>query len=302
MAGKDASLGWLGTGRMGTAMAARLINVGNTVTVWNRTKSKTGPLVAKGAAAVGKITDLCGCDIVFVTVSTPADLEHVIMGDHGLLSETRTPGIIVDCSTVSAETSAKVRAAAGEAGAAFLAAPISGNPHVVAEGGACLVASGPRDVFDQAKPYLEQIAKVAVYAGQQEQSRLVKLCHNLYLGMLVQALVEVTSLAEKGGTDRAAFLTFLNGTVVTSEWVRRRTGDLVMRDWTPTFTTELLRKDFDLGLGAARSLEVPMPVGSLVHQLIQSAIGTGARHLDFLSLYEQQARNAALGPDTDAVS
>jgi 3-hydroxyisobutyrate dehydrogenase-like beta-hydroxyacid dehydrogenase len=244
-------------------------------------------------AAAG-ISGLAGRAIVFVTVSTPADLEQVTMGEHGLLSGTRVPGIIVDCSTVSAEVSAKVRAAAGAAGAGFLACPVSGNPHVVAEGRACLVASGPADVFDQARPYLEQIARVAVYAGPEEQSRLVKLCHNLYLGMMVQALVEVISLAEKGGTDRETFLAYLNGTVISSDWIRKRTDDLVKRDWTPTFTTELLRKDFDLGLGAARSLEVPMPVGSLVYQLIQSAIAAGAREQDFLSLYEQQARIAAL--------
>jgi 3-hydroxyisobutyrate dehydrogenase-like beta-hydroxyacid dehydrogenase len=289
-----AGLGWLGTGRMGAAMATRLIEAGNQVTVWNRTASKTGPLVARGAAAAADIAGLSGCAIVFVTVSTPADLEQVVMGEHGLLSGTRKPGIIADCSTVSADVSAKVRAAAEEAGVGFLASPISGNPQVVAEGRACLVASGPADVFDRARPFLEQIGKVVVYAGPEEQSRLVKLCLNLYLGMKVQALVEVTSLAEKGGIDREAFLTFLNGTVITSDWIRRRTDDLVKRDWTPTFTTELMRKDFDIGLGAARSLEVPMPVGSMVYQLLQSAIGTGARDQDFLALYEQQARIAAL--------
>ena len=82
--------------------------------------------------------------------------------------------------------------------------------------------------------------------------------------------------------------------MVGSDWVRKRTGDLVSRDWTPTFTTELLRKDFDLGLEAGRSLEVPMPVAALVHQLIQSAIGIGLRDQDFLSLYDQQARGADL--------
>ena len=195
---------------------------------------------------------------------------------------------------MSAETSARVRAAVNAAGAGFLAAPVSGNPHVVAEGGCCIVASGPAEVFEQVRPCLEQIAKIAVHAGEGEQSRLVKLCHNLYLGMMVQALAEVTSLAEKGGTDRAAFLEFLGGTVVASDWVRKRTGALVRRDWTPTFTTELLRKDFDLGLDAARSLEVPMPVGAMVYQLIQSAIGSGLRDEDFLSLYELQAAGAAL--------
>jgi 3-hydroxyisobutyrate dehydrogenase-like beta-hydroxyacid dehydrogenase len=288
------SIGWLGTGRMGAVMAARLIDAGEDVTVWNRTTSKTGPLVARGARAVERITDLGGCDIVFVMVATPADLEEVICGEHGLLSIDRRPSVIVDCSTVSAATSARVRAAADAAGVGFLAAPVSGNPHMVADGSCCIVASGPTEVFQQLKPYLEEIAKVAVHAGEEEQSRLVKLCHNLYLGMMVQALAEVTSLAEKGGTDRAAFLEFLGGTVIASDWVRKRTGDLVKRDWTPTFTTELLRKDFDLGLDAARSLEVPMPVGSMVYQLIQTAIGTGLRHEDFLSLYEVQAAGAGL--------
>jgi 3-hydroxyisobutyrate dehydrogenase-like beta-hydroxyacid dehydrogenase len=289
------SLGWLGTGRMGAAMAGRLIDAGERVSVWNRTASKTAPLVARGARAVERITDLGSCDIVFIMVSTPGDLQEVICGEGGLLSGDRRPGTIVDCSTVSAAASAVVRAAANAAGAAFLAAPVSGNPHVVADGGACIVASGPAEVFEHVRPVLEEIAKVAVHAGEEEQSRLVKLCTNLYLGMMVQALVEVTSLAEKGGTDRAAFLEFLGGTVLASDWVRKRTGDLVARDWTPTFTTELLRKDFDLGLDAAQSLEVPMPVAATVYQLIQSAIGTGLRDQDFLSLYDLQARGAALG-------
>lgn len=287
-------LGWLGTGRMGTAMAARLIAAGEQVTVWNRTRAKTGPLAALGAEVADEITGLAGCEIVFVTVAGPDDLEQVVTGEGGLLSAGRKPAVIVDCSTVSAEVSARVRAAATAAGVQFLAAPVSGNPHVVSDGGACIVASGPAATFDRARPYLELIAKIAVHAGEGEQARLVKLCTNLYLGMLVEALVEVTTLAEKGGTERAAFLAFLNGTVLGSEWTRRRASDLIGRDWTPTFTTELLRKDFDLGLGSARELEVPMPVGSVVYQLIQSAINVGLRDADFLSLYDQQARAAGL--------
>lgn len=288
------TLGWLGTGRMGEAMAGRLVDAGKDVLVWNRTKSKTAGLVSRGATAVDEIVDLTRADVVFIMVSGPQDLEAVVSGPTGLLSGERKPSVIVDCSTVSAEMSAQIRQAAADAGVEFLAAPISGNPHVVAEGESCFVASGPASTFEKVKPYLETISKVAVHAGDGEQSRLVKLAHNLYLGMMVQVLVEVTSLVEKGGTDRAAFLEFLNGTVLGSDWVRKRTPDLVQQDWTPTFTTELLRKDFDLGLGAARELEVPMPVGAATYQLIQSAIGTGSRDLDFLSLFVQQARSADL--------
>jgi 3-hydroxyisobutyrate dehydrogenase-like beta-hydroxyacid dehydrogenase len=295
MSSQQHRLGWLGTGRMGTAMAGRLIDAGNDVTVWNRTASKTAPLVAKGAAVADTITALAGVAVVFVTVSTSDDLEQVV---ERLLDGPTRPSVVVDCSTVSEESSARVRQRCAEAGVGFLACPVSGNAHVVAEGGACLVASGPRDTFDLVKPCLDQIAKVAVYAGPGERSRLVKLCHNLYLGMMVQAWVEVTSLAEKAGVDRAAFLEFLNGTVVASDWIRNRTPDLVARDYTPTFTTALLRKDFDLGLSAARGQEVPMPVAASVHQLIQAAVGQGFGDEDFLSLYEVQARDAALNLDS----
>jgi len=296
---KTPTLGWLGTGRMGAAMAGRLLDAGDRVTVWNRTKSKTGPLTARGADVAGTIRELGGRDIVFVTVSQPSDLEEVVMGPDGLLGGTRRPGVIVDCSTVSAETSARVRAVSEAAGTEFLAAPVSGNPHMVAAGQCCIVASGPAMTYAKVRPYLAKIARVAVHAGDDEQARLVKLCHNLYVGMMVQALVEVTTLAEKGGTDRAAFLEFLNATVAASDWVRMRTPDLLEQNWTPTFTTDLMRKDFDLGLGSARELEVPMPVAAMVHQLIQSSIGHGHRSDDLLSLYVQQANGAALTGATD---
>jgi 3-hydroxyisobutyrate dehydrogenase-like beta-hydroxyacid dehydrogenase len=293
------TLGWLGTGRMGSAMARRLVDAGNEVLVWNRTGAKTRPLVEAGATAVDTVAELGAAEVVFVMVARPADLEQVLAGEDGLFHAAQRPAVVVDCSTVSAEVSAQMRARAREVGVDFLASPVSGNPHVVAEGGSCLVVSGPEPVFRRVEPFLLQISKVAVYAGEDEQSRLVKLCHNLYLGMMVQALVEVTALAEKGGTSREAFLEFLNGTVISSDWVRKRTPDLVGLDWTPTFTTELLRKDFDLGLAEARAWEVPMPVAASVHQLIQSAIGTGLGEQDFLSLFEQQARNAALPLRTD---
>lgn len=287
-------LGWLGTGRMGSAMARRLIDAGNDVTVWNRTAAKTEPLREAGATVAGSIADLGAAEVVFIMVSTPADLRTVVTGAEGLLAAATLPKIVVDCSTVDMETSADIRAALAERGVAFLAAPISGNPHVVAEGESVMVASGPRESFEIAEPYLRQIAKEAVWAAEDEQARLVKLCHNLYLGMIVQALSEVVALAEKSGVDREAFLRFLNSTVVATPWVQKRTPDLVAADWTPTFTTELLRKDFDLGLAAARAEEVPMPLAANVLQLIQSAIGHGHRDDDFLSLFELQATSAGM--------
>lgn len=288
------TLGWLGTGRMGAAMSRRLIEDGNDVTVWNRTRSKTDELAASGAKVADTIADLAAADIVFIMVSTPKDLEQVVSGEGGLLTASRLPEIIVDCSSVSVEASAKVRAEVEAKGVGFIAAPISGNPHVVAEGQSIMLASGPKAVYEVVQPFLNTISKTSVWVGEEEQARVVKICHNLYLGLIVQSLSEVTALAEKSGVPRAAFLDFLNNTVLASDWVRKRTPDMLAVDWTPTFTTELLRKDFDLGLAIARNEEVPMPLAAGVMQLIQNAIGRGHRNDDFLSLFQVQAESAGM--------
>jgi len=293
----EPGIGWLGTGRMGSVMAGRLIDAGCPVTVWNRTAAKTAALAARGVRVAPDIAALAGCWLVFTMVTGPADLEEVTLGEDGLLTSERRPGVLVDCSTVSEEASARIRAAAAAAGTGFLAAPVCGNPEVFAEGQGSFIASGPADTFEAARPYLERIATKVTYVGGQEQARLVKLAHNLYLGMMVQSLAEVVTLAEKAGTPREAFLEFFNGSGLASPWIRRRSPELVTGDRHLTFTNEQLRKDFDLGLGAARAREVPMPATSTVYQIIQSAIGHGLREEDFLSLYEFQARGAGLGLD-----
>ena len=287
-------IGWLGTGRMGAAMAARLISDGAAVTVWNRTASKTQPLVELGATHAEKISDLGQCDIVFTSVSSSPDLLAVTLGPDGLFDAQPAPSIVVDTSTVSAEAAAEVRAEATKRGIGFLSTPISGNANVVAVKEASIVASGPKSVFDTVRPYLDVIARSVTYAGADEEARLVKLAHNLMVGIITQMLAEATVLAEKGGVSPSAFLDFINGSVLGSVFIGYKGQAIRNYDYEPTFTTELLRKDFDLGLGAARSLEVPMPVAATTYQAIQTAIGHGYGKSDFATLYEVAARAAAL--------
>ncbi|MGH9029869.1 MAG: NAD(P)-dependent oxidoreductase, partial [Acidimicrobiales bacterium] len=176
------TLGWIGMGRMGAAMATRLLDAGRDLAVYNRTRSKTEPLVAKGAKSVESPSDLADRTIVFVTVAASDDLLAVLDGERGLLSGDASPAVVVDCSTVSAEASERARAVAEARGTAFLAAPVSGNPKVVRAGRLTMVVSGPKAAFDQVEPYLTTMAQAATYVGEGEVSRLVKLCHNLFLG------------------------------------------------------------------------------------------------------------------------
>lgn len=289
------SVGWIGTGRMGFAMAARLARAGVPVTAWNRTTAKARPLEELGCTVVEKATELRGLEVVFTMVSTPADLEHVLLGEDGLLADRdRLPAVVVDCSTVSIESSATIREACTERGVNFLAAPVSGNGKVVQAGELSLVVSGPEETFTRVAPLLEHIGKSVTYAGEGDVARLVKICHNLMLGVVTQSLAEITVLAEKGGVSRAAFLEFLNNSVMGSLFTRYKSPALVHLDYTPTFTPVLLRKDFDLGLAAARELDVPMPLAAATAQLVQASVSSGRVDEDFAILLDLQAASSGL--------
>lgn len=288
------TIGWVGTGRMGSAMARRLLRRGCDVAVYNRTRAKVDDLVAAGAKPVECLGELARRQIVFVTVGSSEDLLEVLVGEGGLLREEVVPSVVVDCSTVSTEASAQARAYAAERGTALLAAPVSGNPKVVEAGRLTVAASGPREAFEEAAPYLEMLGSGVTYVGEGEVARLVKLCHNLFLGVVIESLIEVVVLAEKGGVRRQDFLAFLNQSVMGSLFTRYKSPALVNLDFAPTFTTKLLRKDFDLGLAAGRQLEVPMPVAAAVYQIIQAGVGEGVGDVDFAALVKLAARAAGL--------
>ncbi|MFF9349373.1 NAD(P)-dependent oxidoreductase [Streptomyces sp. NPDC014734] len=288
-------IGWIGTGRMGFNLAARLLDAGHDVAVCNRTRAKAEPLAGRGAVVVDRPVDLADRDVVFTTVSASSDLHAVVSGPGGVLaSATAAPGVLIDSSTVSVEMSALIRKEAAERGTDFLAAPVSGNPKVITAGKLTVAVSGSREVFARVEPLLAALGRGVTYVGEDETARLVKIAHNVFLGVITQSLAEITVLAEKGGIDRAAFLDFLNNSVMGSPYTRYKSPALINLDFTPTFTMPLLRKDFDLGLTAAHGLGVPMPLAAATAQIVAGAIGAGHVEDDFAALILEQARNSGL--------
>ena len=295
-------LGWIGIGRMGYAMAERLARSGADLTVWNRTVAKAQPLAAHGAKLAGSLSDLAACDIVFCMVSTWDDVREVIVGPEGLLSGGgKAPGLIVECSSISLEGSAELREMLAARGIDLLAAPVSGNAKVIRAGRLSFVCSGPRAAFDVALPYLKMIAPAASYVGDGELARIVKICHNVFLGVVTQSLAEITILAQKAGVPRHAFLDFMNQSVMGSTFSRYKTPAFVNLDFHVTFTPQLLRKDMDLGLDAGRRYEVPLPLAAITRDLIQSMIGRGMTEQDFSQLLVQQAQASGLELDPENV-
>src|SRR4051794_9293832 len=285
-------IGWIGTGRMGAALVRRLLDAGHDVAVFNRTRSKAEAL---GARVVDSPAELADCDVVFTMVGGSDDFKEVAIGPNGVLSRPgATPKILIDSTTISQTASDEVRAVAAERGAAVLAAPVSGNAKVVAAGKLTMVVSGPEVAYTEARETLEALAARVTYVGDGDRARLVKICHNLMLGVVAQTLAEITVLAEKGGVSRADFFDFLNDSVMGSMFTRYKTPAYVNLDFKPTFTPALLLKDFNLGADAARELEVPMPVAAAAQQVVQALIGNGYDDIDFAALLELQARASGL--------
>jgi len=288
---KKQTVGWIGAGRMGFEMAGLLARGGADVLVWNRTKEKARPLEKYGAKVADQLVELAARDIVFCMVSTYKDVKEVVTK---LLAGKAKPRMLIECSSISLEGSAELRTLLDQHKIQYLAAPVSGNAKVIKAGKLSFVCSGPKKAYDQALPFLSLIGKNSSYVGEGELSRIVKICHNVFLGVVTQSLAEITVLAQKAGVPRHAFLEFMNQSVMGSTFTRYKSPAFVNLDFRVTFTPHLLRKDMDLGLDAGRRFEVPMPLASATRDLIQSMIGQGWTEQDFATLLLQQAEASGI--------
>ena len=298
-------LGWIGAGRMGAALVERLLDGGRELSLYNRTSAKAEPLGSAGATLVESAAALADRDIVFTIVTGDAGLKAVTIGPDGLLSRADVaPAVIVDSSTVSTGVSEEVRARANERGTMLLAAPVSGNPDAIRAGNLAVVASGPEAAMKRAEPHLELFGSSVTYVGEGDAARFVKICHNLILLTLTASIGEVLVLAEQAGISRADFLAFLNSSVLGSTFTGYKTHAFAELDFSPTATTELLAKDADLGLDAARELSVQLPLIERVRELLEATITAGFGESDFAAMIEVQAKESGVklapGADTRA--
>lgn len=292
------TLAWAGTGRMGYAMAERLLTAGHELLVWNRTKTKAEPLEKQGARIANKLQDLGERDIVFVISATGHEVKQLLFGPEGLLSGIKKPKMVIDLTSMSPEDSSEIRKQLDEMGVAFIAAPVSGNAKVIKAGKLSIVASGPKTTFIDAGPYLRSIGQTVTYVGEGELARIAKICHNVMLGVVTQNLSEILILAQTFGMKRSDFLNFLNQSVMGSVFTRYKAPALTHLDFEVTFTPRLMLKDLDLGLSAARQAGVPMPTTSTTRDQVQTLIGHGFdRDFSQLLLLEALAAGLELEPE-----
>lgn len=289
------AVGWIGLGRMGEAMAKKLIKAGHDVRVWNRTASKAAPLAEAGATIVATKQDLAGCAVVFTMVSTTDDLKEVLFASGGLLTGSVKPRMVIDSSSISQEGSAEIRQRLEAMGVAYLCAPVSGNAKVAKAGKLLLVASGPNSLYTEVEPMLQAMARRVMWVGEGELARVWKIAHNTMFGVVIQNLCEITVMAEKAGIPRHIFLESINDSVLGSMYTKYKTPMLTNLTFDQvTFTPKLLLKDMDLGLGAAKAHGVPMPAAAATRESIARMVGRGYDDIDFAVLLKEVAADSGL--------
>jgi len=280
-------IGWVGFGRMGKAMTDCLVAAGHEILVWDPYVTVVSSENLKSAKSA---SDLAGCEVIFTMVPTGDDVLSACVGPDGVFSGTAAHATkhVVDCSTVSIETSAEIRAALTAKNIQFLATAISGNPAAITARAASLVCSGPDDTYEACRPLLSVFTQnPPLYVGPAEEARLCKIAHNMYLGSSFAALVEAMLLAERGGIDRKTFLGFLGNTVLSSGLLKIKTPALVNEDWTPTFTAPLLLKDMNIAITLANETDLTVRVAEATATIIRKHLQAAERAPDSAAFLEK---------------
>lgn len=275
----------LGMGKMGQALAGRLLDEGWTLRLWNRSLRDLTHFESRGAVLHDELGTLWEhAQVVITFLENDGALSNVCLGEGGLLRSGSEGRVLIDMSTVSPSISREVAARASETGIDYLRSPVSGNPQVLAAGAITLLVSGPRTTFDQMEELLRSIGPTVLYLGEGEQARTLKLAINSALGVTTQIMAELIVLGENNGIDRETLLDALGQSVVGSPFLRYKTAGLVNHDYSATFTTDLLVKDLDLALDLAHASHLSLPVIELVSVLAKSASANGFGDIDFAAL------------------
>jgi 3-hydroxyisobutyrate dehydrogenase-like beta-hydroxyacid dehydrogenase len=285
----------LGLGRMGSAIAERLLAAGRELAVWNRTRALADQFAERGVVTLDRPAEAWAHgDVAIVMVADTSAVESIVLGPEGLLSDDAAGRTIIDMSTISPERSAAIAASADEAGTAFLRAPVTGNPTVVAAGNLGIMISGPHAAYLDVASLLRDIGPNHFYVGEGDEARVVKLAVNLVLAGTTELLAEALVMGERNGIDRRALLKVIGGSAMGSPFVKYKTEALVADDYESTFTTEGMEKDVRLALECANAAGVPLPVTALVQQLLRGCIASGMGDIDFTALVPRLRREAGL--------
>jgi 3-hydroxyisobutyrate dehydrogenase-like beta-hydroxyacid dehydrogenase len=287
-------IGFIGLGRMGSAMATNLLKAGHQITAFNRSPQKLRPLVELGALAASNVSDACRGDVVVTMLADDGAVADVALAPGGIVSVLPRGAIHLSMSTISVALSKDLTQAHAQAGQQLVAAPVFGRPDAAAAAKLYIVTAGNPAAVKTCQPLLEVLGQKTFPIGNVPASaNLVKLSGNFLMASAIEALGEAIALVGKAGIDRQAFVDLLTSSIFNVAPYKIY-GELIAQgQFEPAlFAAPLGFKDIKLALEAAESLRVPMPLGSLLHDRFLRLLAEGGEQLDWAAIGSLAARDA----------
>lgn len=279
------TIGFIGTGIMGSPMAVHLQQAGHTVQGYNRSQHKLAALSEAGGLATESVAAAVrGADIVCIMVPDSPDVEAVLTGEGGVLENAAEGALIIDFSSIRPDVARDFAERAREKGLRMLDAPVSGGEAGAKNAALSIMVGGDVDDFRDAQPVFEAVGKTIVHVGPSGAGQTVKAANQLIVAGNIQLVAEALVFLESYGVDTAAALDVLGGGLAGSAVLHQKRDNFLQREFQPGFRVKLHHKDLGILTAAAREAGVVTPLGALVAQLMASAVAHGDGQLDHSAL------------------
>jgi 3-hydroxyisobutyrate dehydrogenase-like beta-hydroxyacid dehydrogenase len=289
------NVGWIGTGKLGLPMAARIAASGTVVRAYVRSPERVEAIRARHVVCV-RFDEMAAQNIVFSSLPDDAALRQVA---NDLIPALRGGGVLVETSTVSPTVSAEIAKELAAHGIAYLRAPVSGNPIAAEAGKLTAMVSGPKEAFEVVRPLLASYSQAQFWLGDGEEARYAKLAVNLMLAVSAGMLGEALALARRGKVAAADLLDVIAASALGSPMVVGKVGFLKAADYTPTFSGHQMAKDLDLILSAANATGVAAPLAALMRTEFAALAARGETDQDFIAVVKVAQGLAGLGEPRD---
>ncbi|MGB1878801.1 MAG: NAD(P)-dependent oxidoreductase [Nitrosopumilus sp.] len=280
-------IGIIGIGMLGEAVALNLLNLGFDVSVYNRTKEKAAEVEKNGATVMNSPKAVAdNSELIIIIVKDASAVKEVSFGKNGIIESENKKLIVADMSTIEPSESREIADKFEQKQIQKLEIPVMGGPNVAITGKLVMMASGPKNSFEQCKTIFEKIANKVFFLGTQGTANSIKLAMNLQITMLALSLSEGITLVEKSEVDPKIFLEVLNSTYFKTGMSENKAFKMIDGDYDATFTLSNLKKDISTMISTSKKLGIELPMIMKAEKIYENAIKEGLGNNDYTGIIE----------------
>ena len=278
-------IGIIGTGMLGEAVGLHLLNSGYSVSVYNRTKSKTKNLEEKGADVAELPSVVAESSDLIITCVKDADaVKQVLFGQGGVVSGKHDDMTVADMSTINPNAAKEISKKLHDEGIKSIEIPVMGGPNVAIDGKLVLMASGDKESFERFSKVFNTIANKRFFLGESGSAHSIKLAMNLQISLLALSLSEGIMLTEKAGFDPEIFLEILNSTYFSTGMSQNKAYKMIKDEYQPTFTLKNMKKDLDTIIASAKDFDAKLPIAERANEIYKQALDAGFGEIDYTGI------------------